>query len=697
LVRTAKRIAVLAVSALALTGSASAATSPGGWDHLGTGATPSVAALNGRVDVLAGGLPGLLLAGGAFTSAGGDATASHIAAWNGSTWHGIGAPALNGDVHAIAVAGGKIYVGGTFTNAGGDPSADFLAAWDGASWKPFCEPITASVAALQVIGSKLYIGGTFADGAGDTTADKLVACDIGTGAESSTVDTDGDINGSVNALTADSAGRLYAGGTFINMDQIAPADHVAMYDGSWHAMGTIGPSPGGGAIDGIVRSLASDGSDVFVGADPVDIANIPTADHVARWDGATWHALGANTALTDGWFPASTFINAMVVVGSQLYVAGSFQNADGNPTADMVASFNGTAWAPMGSDGAGNGPLGGPANALATFGGQTVVGGNFTTAGGDPLAGYVARYPGISIPPTVNASVFSTGFTKYVVSGDWTSHDADGSVVAYRWVWGDGTADTTGSTDQGHVEHAYADPGTYHLQLIVTDDEGQQTTFAHDVVLRVGPKSAFTWSPQRPMVGETVAFHGAATDVDGTIVGYNWFLDPIPLGSGAGTNLLNVGPSPTHAFTKPGDVRVNMVSYECDPATCFGADSNIQTLTVIPAVIPKVTQATLTNDTFVVGTDPTPVHGKTARGTSFKFGLKAPAKVTIEIANAGGKGKLAGKLTRSDLQPGPNKVAFSGRIGKRALKPGAYTATITGRNGTGKSKPAVVAFTVLHN
>ena len=61
--------------------------------------------------------------------------------------------------------------------------------------------------------------------------------------------------------------------------------------------------------------------------------------------------------------------------------------------------FDGTSWAAMGSDGAGNGPLNGPVNALAAFGGQVVAGGNFTTAGGDGNASYVARYPGLGAPP----------------------------------------------------------------------------------------------------------------------------------------------------------------------------------------------------------------------------------------------------------------------------------------------------------
>ena len=159
-----------------------------------------------------------------------------------------------------------------------------------------------------------------------------------------------EINSSVYALTADSAGRLYAAGSFINIDSITNADHVAMFDGTWHAMQA-------GAVDGITRSIASDGTNVYIGSDAVDIAGIAQADHVAKWNGTAWSALGANAATTDGWLPASAFINAIATSGSNVFVAGSFQNADGHPTADMVAGFNGFSWAPLGSDGAGNGPL----------------------------------------------------------------------------------------------------------------------------------------------------------------------------------------------------------------------------------------------------------------------------------------------------------------------------------------------------
>ena len=299
----------LAMAATIALASAALGVGPGGWDHLGVGATTATPSLNGAVYALNADAPGVLLVGGNFTNAGGIANASRVAIWNGTAWGALaGTPISNGNVLALAYHDGKVYAGGTFINAGGNPNADFLAVWNGSSWGPFCNPTTpgpafgGSVSALQVIGTTLYVGGSFQDGAGIDAADYLLACDLTTGASSSTVDTDGDINGGVFALAADSNGTLYAGGQFINLDAIPQADHVAAFDGSWHAMGS-GAGPGLGAVDSYVRSLATSGTDVYVGTDAVNVAQIANADHVARWNGSAWSAVGSNTAGTDGWFP----------------------------------------------------------------------------------------------------------------------------------------------------------------------------------------------------------------------------------------------------------------------------------------------------------------------------------------------------------------------------------------------------------
>lgn len=377
---------------------AALATGPGGWNHFGHGTTAAASALNGAVYALNADSPGILYAGGAFTNAAGNGHADYIASWNGTHWAPVGSPTLNGAVNAIAYHAGKVYIGGQFTNVGGDPDLDFLAVWNGASWLSPCNvthAITASVQALQIIGDTLYIGGSFANGAGIPSADYLLACDLTTGAASSTVPTDGDISGGIRALTADSNGTLYVGGSFSNLRAIPEADDVAYYSGgTWHAMGSGPANHGNAAVWGIVRSLAAHGTDVYVGTDAVDIGQIPQADHVAKWDAVTqsFSAMGSNTASSNGWFPASSFIYAMATSGPLVFAAGSFQNANGEPIADMIAFFDGSAWHPLGSDGAGNGPLDAQVDALAIYALGLCAGGNFTNAGGDGLADSLGSY-----------------------------------------------------------------------------------------------------------------------------------------------------------------------------------------------------------------------------------------------------------------------------------------------------------------
>jgi hypothetical protein len=161
------------------------------------------------------------------------------------------------------------------------------------------------------------------------------------------------------------------------------------------------------AIDGFVRSLGAVGTDVYAGTDVKDVAGIAQADNVARWNGTAWSALGAGATGADGWFPPSTFIYALTSFDSKLFAAGSFQDAQGDPTADNVAVYDGGAWHPVGSNGAGNGPWIGEGHALAVFDRLAAAGaprslfagGGFTSAGGDALARSIASFSLTAITP----------------------------------------------------------------------------------------------------------------------------------------------------------------------------------------------------------------------------------------------------------------------------------------------------------
>ena len=141
-----------------------------------------------------------------------------------------------------------------------------------------------------------------------------------------------------------------------------------------------------------VRGLTAVGTDAYVGTEANDIAGIAQADHVAKWNGSAWSALGADTGGANGWFPATTSINALAGTGSYLFATGTFQNANGDARADNVAFFDGSDWHPVGSDGAGNGPWIGNGLALALVDRQLYAAGNFTSAGGDTQAHSAASF-----------------------------------------------------------------------------------------------------------------------------------------------------------------------------------------------------------------------------------------------------------------------------------------------------------------
>jgi hypothetical protein len=382
----------LAIAAVVAISTGASAAGPGGWDHLGDAGTPGTDSLNGTASALNADAPGALYVGGNFTDAGGDPDADRIASWNGTSWSAVSSSASqisNGSVNAIAVAGGKVYAGGTFLNAGGDANADFLAVWDGLSWAPACSgpAIGGNVEALQIIGPTLYVGGSFQDGAGIGSADYLLACDLASGAPRTTVvDPAHPFAGSVYALTADSNGVLYAGGGFADLENIPAADNVAYMDGGgWHAMG-LGNGTCGCAVTTFVRGLTANGTNVYVGTDATDVAGIAQADNVVKWNGSAWSAMGSNTGGANGWFPSPTSIESLTTSGSEVFAAGSFQNANGDPLADNVARFDGSVWHPVGSNGAGNGPWIGNGLALAVFGQGLYAAGSFTSAGGDGQA-----------------------------------------------------------------------------------------------------------------------------------------------------------------------------------------------------------------------------------------------------------------------------------------------------------------------
>jgi hypothetical protein len=155
-----------------------------------------------------------------------------------------------------------------------------------------------------------------------------------------------------------------------------------------------------------VAALAYSGSDLYVGGSFTNAGNDATADYVARWTGSSWSGLGSNGAGNGAISGGAVY--ALAAAGGDVYVGGLFANVGGDPTADYVARWNGSAWSGVGSDGAGNGAIstgpgccGAVVRALAANS-YVYVGGNFTNAAGVATADFIAGY-GPNSGPTVQA------------------------------------------------------------------------------------------------------------------------------------------------------------------------------------------------------------------------------------------------------------------------------------------------------
>lgn len=107
------------------------------------------------------------------------------------------------------------------------------------------------------------------------------------------------------------------------------------------------------------------------------------------------------------------------------------------------------------------------------------------------------------------------------------SSDADGRIVSYHWIFGDGT-ETQGAKNA--LSHQYQQPGTYTVTLAVTDNGG--LTHSQEGTVRVAapppdpqpPVARFTLSPAGGNAPLTVtADAGASYDPDGRITAYHWW------------------------------------------------------------------------------------------------------------------------------------------------------------------------------
>jgi hypothetical protein len=438
------------------------------WSSLTTGT-------NGEVLVVEASASSIYV-GGSFTTVGGN-IARAIALWNDSTtsWATLGTTfgADNGAVYAIAISGSNVYVGGNFTSIRGI-SANRIALWNGTNWSALGTTGLDTIYSIYVSSSsEIYAGGfstlstsdlvrwngtTWAD-SGDLLSGIvfvlerfITSFDFLAGGDFSTLNNGVVVNniarpigqfsrrlgpigygvnvdyngGSISAITI-SGSNVYVGGRFRTIGPTA-ANNVAVWNGtSWNALGS--------GTNGLVSAIAISGSNVYVGGQFTSAGGV-SVNNIALWNGSSWSTLCTGTGLTGGG-GFGTFVLAIEVVGTDVFVGGNFTNA-GGVSASRIARWNGSSWSALSS-----GLTGSSSDfvyKIKSYNGGIVVVGRFTTAGSTPSSN-IAFWNG-STWSTFGAGLNAVCYALHVhnngfyVGGDFTSA---GGVAAERVSFYNGT------------------------------------------------------------------------------------------------------------------------------------------------------------------------------------------------------------------------------------------------------------------
>jgi hypothetical protein len=331
----------------------------------------------------------MLYAGGDFPIAGG-VPAENVARWNGSAWSALGG-GFSDWVQALALfedAGGPALIaGGKFTTIDGQ-THEHIAKWRGGTWSSLAGGVDNWVETLFVHddGTRpaLYVGGSFAS-AGGVAANSIAKWNgsswsaLGAGID--------DIVFALAGFDDGSGPALYAGGYFTTAGG-APAANIAKWDGSgWTPLGsgTSATPQGHPYVEALAVFDDGSGPALYV-AGWFDFAGGVAANHVAKWNGTNWSAVGSGM---NGYE-----VDALAVFddggGAALYAGGDFTQADGL-AANRIAKWDGSGWSPVGSG------LNTGVTSLTVFddgtGPALYVGGGFSLAGGVSAHG-VAKWNG---------------------------------------------------------------------------------------------------------------------------------------------------------------------------------------------------------------------------------------------------------------------------------------------------------------
>jgi hypothetical protein len=318
-----------------------------------------------------------LIIGGVFEYADGK-KANYVAAWDGSTWDGIGdlyrwepdmcqpSPAILAltVLDGALIAGGRILTlvdrlrhsrwhglgfvfpgdgfgevtvltvyDGQIVGAGNYISSNAVACYDGSNWQQLASGMNGRILALTVFEDKLIAGGKFTN-AGGVSVNYIAQWE-----DTTWVPICSGLDGPVHALTIHQ-GKLVAGGSFTG-------GVAVLNDSSWKALD---------GLDTPVKALGVHQGDLVA-------AGGSGAGFAARWNGQVWVGLGA----------FNSPVSVLRSYGGDLYAGGDFTAVSGTE-AYYIAYWDGDRWYSLGPpDGGYDLDLNNPVYRLATYEGDLIA------------------------------------------------------------------------------------------------------------------------------------------------------------------------------------------------------------------------------------------------------------------------------------------------------------------------------------
>jgi len=361
------------------------------------------------------------------------------------------------------------------------------------------------VEAIRKYGDNLYVGGPFSNWNSDADMDGIVSYDL-TNETWSALDIG--TNNAVRDILIAANGDVYVCGDFTSAGGVANTGYIAMWDGSWNALGT-------GLSGGIANTLAMDSSgNLYVGGAFTAAGGVANTAYLAKWDGSSWSSIGV--------INSASVLSLVVDKEDNIYIGGSFTAIGGDSSISYIGKYDGSSWATLLSE-----PDSTVYCLVVDSKGNLYAGGSFTTIGGISATS-IAEWNGsswVALGSGLNASPLDLNIIDNLLyaSGQFTI--AGGLSVDRVAIWNGSSwshldVDFPGSPSVNEIikidnviYYGFSTTGTANISYLQTiTNNGTRSVYPKLVINRSGGTSATVQWMKNETTGATLYLNHSLLD-----------------------------------------------------------------------------------------------------------------------------------------------------------------------------------------